>query len=168
MSTILVMLGSVALPRVDATQQSRMDLAADAVANAIRFSRDEAVRTGLRHMVSFDTNTQQVQVAELASNGPAPVPLPLARHPLSRQPYVIDLDDDPGLGNVQIASLTLSYDGVGSQNSLDFTAAGVPHHQSLSNLRRMISGEVVLTLDGVSRTVNIDPVTAVVTVTGAP
>lgn len=166
MVAILVILGSTALPRIDAAQQSRIALAAAEVANAIRFARDESVRTGMRHMVIFDTTSQQVQVAELLANGPAPVPLPLARHPLSKQPFVIDLDDDPTLGATVISTLALNYEGVGAQTAIDFTAAGVPHYQSLNTQRRMNSGKILLSLGSVSRVVAVQPLTGAVTVTG--
>ena len=167
-ASILVLLGSTVMPQLESSRAGRIDLAASAVANALRFARDESVRTGLRHMVTFDLTSHRIQVAQLTSSGPAPLPLPLARHPLSRQPYLIDLDDDPSLGASVIAALDLDYESVGSQSVVDFGPAGVPHYQSLSDSRRLLTGRVRVALDGLSREILIQPQTGSVAITGGP
>lgn len=168
-ASILVVLGSAMAPQLRAPELSRLELAAASVAAALRFARDESLRTGSSHSVFIDPATNQVQVALLPDFSALPIDLPLVRHPLSRAPYAIDLDDDPTLTPVAISMRVLDYDGMSNRERVDFSARGLPLYHGVGGQRfRLLDGQVTLTLGGAMRSVAIAPQTGAIAIGAGP
>ncbi len=76
---ILGIAAAVAIPDISTTNPNTLDLAAEEVAQAIRYARSESLRTGEIHGVEISQNTQRVVAykADLTTT-----PVSIACHPL--------------------------------------------------------------------------------------
>ena len=101
---ILGIAASVAIPDISTTDSHRLDIAAEEVAQAIRFARSESLRTGEIHGVQISQNTQRV-VAYKADLGTSPVSMAsILYHPVSKQKLDYDVDTGTMTGGVSITN----------------------------------------------------------------
>lgn len=89
--TILGVLAVVAWPSQRAGDPVQAQLAAGEIAGALRFARQETLRTSTRHGVSWSQGAGQVRVFRLAATGNPPAWVYDVRHPVKRQPYTVTL-----------------------------------------------------------------------------
>ena len=164
---ILGVAASVAIPDISSTDSNRLDIAADEVAQAIRFARSESLRTGEIHGVQISQNTQRV-VAYKADLGTSPVSMAsILYHPVSRQ--ILDYEVDTG-SMTQGVSITNSQDpflyATGRRKNLLFDVTGVPIWivNSTGSTYVLQDGMVQLSYGSVDRNVTIAPITGRVTV----
>lgn len=99
MMIVVVIIGlavALAMPSATPAQQQQLDFAAAAVADAFRFAREEARRSGILHGVSTDIANNLVRVFRL-DEGPNPnlKVFDDVRHPLSKQLYTIQIGQSP-------------------------------------------------------------------------
>jgi type II secretion system protein H len=90
--TILGIAASVAIPDISTTTPNKIELAAEEFAEAMRFARSEAMRTGQPHGFRQRSINKRIRVFR-ADTGTSPWSLIYdVYHPLSKQLYDIDLD----------------------------------------------------------------------------
>lgn len=125
--TILGIAATVAIPDLSTTNTTTLDLAADKVAQAIRFARSESVRTGDIHGVEISQSTQRVVVykADLTTT---PVSMDvILYHPVSRKKFDFDVDTSTMTTGVNISNAQDPFlYATGRRKNLLFNAAGVP------------------------------------------
>jgi prepilin-type N-terminal cleavage/methylation domain-containing protein len=93
--SILGVVALVAIPDFSSSEPAQLDLAANEFANAMRFARSEAIRTGEPHGFRQKSNLQRIRVFR-PDTGTAPwTPVYDVYHPVSRQLYDIKLNDHP-------------------------------------------------------------------------
>lgn len=168
---ILGLTALVALPHLASTDPARLDLAAQEVADALRFARAESLRTGQPHGVLIDHDSSQSGYQDFAVYRVDTVASPfgiaaLVHHPVDRQPY----DRTVG-GGAQGSGLALNntsapfaFDSVtGRQQHLHFDANGAPVLYQSGTPRRLLDGTVVLGNGQEQRTVSVAPITGRVT-----
>ena len=164
---ILGIAASVAIPDISTTNPNKLDLAAEEVAQAIRFARSESLRTGQIHGVEISQNTQRV-VAYKADLTTTPVSIGLILyHPVSKQKLDYDLDVRPVTRNVSITnSLDPFLYAMGRRNNLLFDATGVPIWivNATGSTYVLQDGSVQLSYGGNSRSVRVAQITGRVTV----
>ncbi len=102
---IIGLMVALAIPSAAPANQRKLDLAGSEVADAFRFAREEARRTGIMHGVATDMPNDLVRVFRL-DEGPDPnLKVFDVYHPVTKQLYAIQISGPPYSG------VTLSGDG---------------------------------------------------------
>ena len=95
---VIIILGiaaSVAIPDISTTNPGKIDLAAEEFAQAMRFARSEAIRTGQPRGFSQQSSAKRIRVFR-ADTGTSPWSLIYdVYHPLSKHLYDIQLNTHP-------------------------------------------------------------------------
>ena len=142
---IVATLAVVALPAVSTTLDSMKATAlAREIAADMRYAQTLALKTGVRHRVSFWTDGQAYAVRR--ENGSA---WDLCTHPVTKKPWEMTLDDKS-----RYAGLTLKDSQFGSSDYLYYEKFGAPE----------AGGFVTFTLGGVTHTINVAPLSGKITV----
>lgn len=146
-STIAV----AAVPSISATlTHMKITALAREIATDMRYAQMLALKTGVRHRVSFeptaDSADGQPAYAVEAENGPA---WNLCTHPVTKRSWSVSLDDKS-----RYAGLTLAKSVFGSSPYLYYDRYGAP----------VSGGAVMLTLGDVTRTIRVAPLSGKVTV----
>ena len=164
---ILGIAASVAIPDITTTSPNRLDLAAEQVAQAIRFARSESLRTGEIHGVQISQNTHRV-VAYRADLSTSPVSMAtVLYHPVSRQKLDYEVDTATVTSGVSITNTQDPFlYATGRRKNLLFDDTGVPIWivNSTSTTYILQDGAVQLSYGGDDRTVRIAQITGRVTV----
>jgi len=153
---VLAIAAAVALPSAQPVAEVRADTAASEVVQALRFARQEAMRSGAYRMLRCDAARNEVSVYIPDTSGAAAAML---KHPLSKMDYTVNLGQAPAGSNIALTgcrfqfadrttAATLAFDGNG--NPVRGTGAAADQAQALS------SGAVVLGAGNVTRTVAVD------------
>lgn len=163
--SLLALIGAVAAPNLAPLDASRLDVASDEVANALRYARNEAIRRGSQadsaatRMIAFDasTTTHHVRVSDWSGFtrvGPWP-------HPLDHDAYDVDLYNGLATAGVTISAVSfVNSGGVAVGAICGFTQDGAPVQFQLSggtgSFWPLSSGMVQVSYAGHSRQVSID------------
>ena len=162
---VVLILGAaalVALPDAASTSTFALDQSAGSLAQAVRFARDESLRTGSPFGVEVDATQQRIRVFRGDSATNPPTPVYDVVHPLSGNPYALSLADDPATQGVSL-SLAMNWSGgCSAPTLLGFDAGGTPRCGSPWTVL-LQSGSIDLSLDGHTRSVTIDGTTGRVT-----
>ena len=93
--SILGIAASVAIPDISTTNPGKIDLAAEEFAQAMRFARSEAIRTGQPHGFSQQSSVKRIRVFR-TDTGTSPWSMIYdVYHPLSKHLYDIQLNTHP-------------------------------------------------------------------------
>ncbi len=164
---ILGIAASVAIPDISTTDPNKLDLAAEEVAQAIRFARSESLRTGEIHGVQISQNTQRV-VAYKADLSTSPVSMEaILYHPVSKQRLDYDVDTGTMTSGVSITNTQDPFlYATGRRKNLLFDDTGLPIWivNSTSTTYVLQDGTVQLSYGGDKRTVRVAQITGRVTV----
>lgn len=162
--TLIAIMGTIALPSLNSLESVRVTSATAELSAALRFARDEAIRTGSIHSVEFTTANHLAQVVKITNFSAMTMNSPVVRHPISRQLYSLDLDDDPTTSPTQLLSLTLDFDNVGQQQRLDFMPSGQPVWIDIFDQPyRLLTGSIVLSAQTTQQTITVNGFTGRIT-----
>ena len=158
MLTVCAVLGIasvIAIPTAAPVAETRADTAADAIVQALRFAREEAMRTGSNRMLGCDTARNSLSVYIPDANGGV---TKMVTNPLSKMDYTVVLGQVPAGGNIALSACgfkfdkdtlqTVSFDGDGNP----VRGIGDPKKQAQS----LAAGTISLGIGKVTRTVSID------------
>lgn len=171
LSAIVAILGIIALvvvPDLSSVQPKKLELAAQRVAEALRFARSESMRTGEHHGVTVSQETQEVTVKKwnLTTDPVSAESIP--HDPLSKRSFQFWVDGlalAPGVRITNAADPFL-FTGLGRRRSLIFDPQGVPLWVLGADGSRYLLAEGIIAL-GVGReqrTVAVAPLTGQVTI----
>jgi len=162
---LLAFAAAVAVPNLTTTDPEKAGLAAERVAQALRFARSEALRRGVETGVWVDYDHSDPGVGEVAVYRVDTSVTPagrgeILRNPFSKQPYDFDVSGN-GLTDAAIAGAAPAFDceGVGRRRAVQFDATGMPVCLDGAARHRLLRGAIVIGAGGVVATVRIDPVT---------
>lgn len=164
--SILGIIALVAIPNLTVTDPVKLDLAANKVADAIRFARSESIRTGQVHGVLIDHNDMDstgkdiiVYQADLASS-PFAVQQ-ILRHPLSKQLYDISISENTLTANITITnnSNVFNFDTVGLTKHTHFNAEGRPVYYQDAVPYRNLSGKITVGNGTEERIISLNSIT---------
>jgi len=160
---VLSVAAAVAIPNLVTTDPSKLDLAAEECAQAIRFARGEAIRTGAPHGFNQESAAQRLRVYRVDTSATPWTEQYDVRHPISKKLYDVDLGDHP-FARAETTSDDRSFRGTCNRTSLVyFDAAGIP--RCLDPQTVLVEQfDFTLRLGAHSRTVSLDRVTGRVTV----
>lgn len=100
---ILTIAAAIAVPAVTTPDHSKLDLAATRVADAMRYAREEARRTGVAHGAFVDITNNTLQLFRLDETPDPDVKVFDVRDPVSKQLYNIRIDAAPHNNVVAVA-----------------------------------------------------------------
>jgi prepilin-type N-terminal cleavage/methylation domain-containing protein len=165
---ILGIMAVVVIPDSAPTNQQKLDLAANQIAQALRFAQGEALRTGEHHGVTISQVTQTITVIKWdLTTDPVSTEL-VPYHPVSKQSFAFDADQMSLAAGVSIinSSDIFNYLTIGRRRSLIFDPQGVPVWVlgSDDSIHRLLDGVVQLSNGNNQREVTVAPLTGRVTV----
>lgn len=165
---ILGIMAIVVIPDSSPSSQHKLDLAANQVAQALRFARSEALRSGEHYGVTISQITQTITVVKWdLTTDPIGAEL-LPYHPVNKQGFVFDADTmslAPGASIINGNDI-FNYITIGRRRSLIFDPQGVPLwvRGSDDSVYRLLDGVIQLSDGRAQRYVAIAPLTGRVTV----
>ena len=158
----------VVIPDSAPTSQQKLDLVANQIAQALRFARSEALRTGAHHGVTISQVTQTITVKkwDMTTNPVSTELIPY--HPVNKQSFVFDADGmslGPGV-SITNSSDIFNYLTIGRRRSLIFDPQGVPVWVlgSDDSVYRLLDGIVQLSNGQNQRSIGVAPLTGRVAV----
>lgn len=165
---LLGLIAAIAVPEFESNNEAILDRAALEIASAFRYARSEAIRTGEGHGLTVSQVTQTVTIKKY-DIGVAPITtLSTPTNPITKQPYVFNINTSRGTEGVTISNSTdvFDYGSEGRRRSLIFDSSGTPIWIIGSSPIRhlLVDGTVELSLDGQQRLVRVAPMTGRVTV----
>ncbi len=116
---------AVAMPSATPAHQQKLNLAASAVADAFRFAREEARRTGIMHGVATDVPNELIRVFRLDEAPNPNVKLFDVRHPISTQFYTLQIGQSPYSGVMLSADNGQMVGTCNDPGNIAFDSAGV-------------------------------------------
>ncbi len=161
---LIGVLASVALPSVRPSQSAKLDLAATQVAEAIRFARNEAIRTGDPTYVEIDPSTDRLLIAVADLSGATVVAGTTLRHPIDLKRLDIIVSAAAATAGVEFTNDPFDYPLGGRQPSVVFDGQGLPFSKITGTYQRMVSSEAELVLGDLRRSVSVAPLTGRVTI----
>lgn len=168
MVAILGILAAVALPNLSPLKEERLDLAASLIADAIRYARIEAIRSGQIHGVRISQVTQEVDVSSYDITAVPVAQIATLPNPVSKQPYLLDLDILSTTKGVEITNAldVFNYDGIGRRRRVLFDTDGKPFWtlSGTPSSHLLKSAQVELTYGDQQRLVKVARLTGRVTI----
>jgi len=166
--SIVAVLAAVAVPGFNPAQDEKLELAAERIAEAIRHTRAEAMRTGEAHGLTISQSTQKVTVKKYdLTTAPISVLFTLT-HPIDKQPYDFNVNTTRSTEGVTISNSqdAFDYSGLGRRRSLLFDANGTPIWVVGSGPTTYLldDGTVELTYGNSQRLVRVATITGRVTI----
>ena len=124
---LIGIMAMIAVPTPAPSREYNLELAASEVADAIRFARNEAMRTGEPHGFHTQQAQNRLRVYRADMGTVPPTPIFDVYHPVLRQLHDLDLDLNRLLAGVTISATSASWRGVcTAPDYVGFDAAGVP------------------------------------------
>ena len=149
---IVGLAAALAMPTGTNTDVTRVEAAAAEVAAAVRFARDESMRTGDSYGMRHQGSQNRFRVFRLDGTG---TPIYDVYHPIAKQLWDIDFDVAPRFHGL-VSTRTMSWRSTCNINgNIAFRSDGTPYcTDPITTL--LDQGVVTLTFDNVSRDVTVD------------
>jgi type II secretion system protein H len=160
---ILGMAAVVAIPNLYSGDPHALDLAAQQFAEAMRYARSEALRTGEPRGVRIQASQKRIQVFRPDTPTLPAAPVYDIHHPVSRQLYDIELDGHP-LASADSVSRSATFRGTcNTPTYIYFDANGTPWCWDPVTVV-LQQQDITLTLGAASRVVTLHGITGRVTI----
>jgi len=159
---VLAIAAAVALPSAQPVAEARAAAAAGEVVQALRFARQEAMRSGANRMLRCDTVRNEVSVYIPDASG---APATMLKHPLNKMDYTVNLGQAPAGSNIALTGCSFRFANGSTATSVAFdaggnpvsgTAAGPGAGPAQAQTVTLSSGTIVVGAGNVTRTVAID------------
>jgi prepilin-type N-terminal cleavage/methylation domain-containing protein len=161
--TILGTVAAAAVPMISSPDPQRLDLAAEEVASALRFARNEAMRTGQDLGVNSSTAQGRVRVFRYDLSQPSPVEDYSVYHPIDKKLYDITFASAPFTAGVTITKADFKSGSI-PYGSVLFNKYGSPFLVSGNTVETYTSGSIELSQGDRKKTVAIEPETGRVSI----
>lgn len=156
---VIAIAAAVALPAAQPVAEARADAAAAEVALALRFARDNALRTGQARLFDCDQARNTIKISGITTGLLASSAAATLAHPASGAPYALALNAAPAGNNMALVSCSFTFTDLSSAATLAFDATGTPQRgigSALVRAQALRSGTVVLGAGNVRRTIAVD------------
>ncbi|MDH5631907.1 MAG: prepilin-type N-terminal cleavage/methylation domain-containing protein [Gammaproteobacteria bacterium] len=158
MLAVVIVLGlaaSVVTPNFAATNPARLEVAAEEVAQALRYARNRAISMGSPVGYVYESSSYRMRVFNINTAMSPWAPVYDIYHPVSKKLYDIDVSAIP---SAAVSNNSQSVVHIGSCNAMDqlyFDSQGMAWctNPDTTAVREF---KVVLSLDGFSRTVTLN------------
>ena len=161
--SILGIVALVAIPDFSSSNPQTLDLAAEDFANAMRFARSEALRTGEPHGFKQPMNTKRIKVFR-PDTGTSPWTVNFdVYHPISKKLYSIRMIDHP-FADADSVDLDITHRATCNKpNTIHFDNNGIPRCTDPETVL-LEQFNVTLTLGTHTRVVTLHGITGRVTI----
>jgi len=153
---VLAVAAAVALPSAQPVADFRADAAASEVVQALRFARQEAMRTSAYRMLACDLGRNQLSVV-LSDGSPDDAP----KDPLTKMDYKVVLSQVPAGSNATLSACSFKFADNTSAATLGFDANGNPVRGTSagpSAAQALTSGTILVSIGNATRTISIDAI----------
>lgn len=159
---ILGIIASVVVPQLSSSDSYKLEIASRELANALRFAREEAIRTGTPHGVDYTAATKLLQVYRLDTSATHQYDV---YHPVDKQLLWLDYSATGEQAPVQLDTVTLLYGGSASNRTyISFDEYGTPRYLNGPIYEMLDNATFVISDAGQTSTINVSPMTGRVTV----
>lgn len=159
---LLGIIAAVVVPGFSSNDKNIVNIASNEVVQAIRYARNESIRTNISYGVSFDIVNKHLRVYWLDTSG-TPTAVYDIRHPVDKNLYQVNFESDTYPAT--LSSVYIKYAVAPAQNSIGFAATtGTPQYNNAGTIRLLDTATIKVTYQSEERTVSITPMTGRVTV----
>jgi len=159
---ILGIITSVVLPELSSRNSYELDLASRNLTDAIRFAREETIRTGVVHGLDYTQASDLLQVYRVDSGGTHQYDV---YHPVDKQLLWLDYSATGNQAPVKLLSVTLRYGGnLTDRNALEFDTYGTPRYLNGTGYEMLDTGEFKLSDGTQNRKIIVSSMTGRVTI----
>lgn len=169
---VIAIAAAIAVPRSAPVSAAMVDGMAGAIANALRFGRQEAIRTGRYYVVQMDPATNTLSVSRLTGSGAIATDTGFTvLHPVERRQFLVSFANN-GFSGTAIVGSVFQYAGGPTTNYASFGPDGAPAYidgfwnsSGVPSNRDPLQGDGVVTIrhGGAERQIRLNPVTGRVT-----
>ena len=161
---LLALIAAAAIPALTSSDDYELDRAALEVADGIRYAHAESIRRGIPYGVLANPSSDRIDLYWLDESGSSPTPVYDVPNPQTKQLYSIDFSADAG--GPDVATAFFKFEGLAfPQSFVGFSAnTGTPKYRGISSVYLLETGYITLSLDGLTRTISVSPVTGRVTI----
>lgn len=155
---VIAIAAVVAVPSAQPVTDVRADAAAGEVVQALRFARQEALRSGAVRMLRCDTDRNEVSVYIPDASG---APATMLTHPLSKMDYTVNLGQVPAGSNIALTACSFQFADKTTATAVAFDANGNPVRGTGTGpgpgaAQTLSSGTIVVGAGNATRTIAID------------
>lgn len=162
---ILGIVAIVAVPSLFSGNSQKLDVAASELAEAIRFSRSEALRTGTANGVIYAPSPLRFSLYREVYTANVPISTFDVRHPVDKKLYTLEYSSTGNQTPVTISSVIFKYGGSAvNRDYISFDEHGIPRYLNGSTYQMLDDATIVLEYMSHTRTVRVAPMTGRVTV----
>jgi prepilin-type N-terminal cleavage/methylation domain-containing protein len=159
---VLVIIGiaaAIAIPMASSAGSMQLRAAANVVASDLEYAKSLSISRGQRCAVVFNTTAASYQIEDLSKD--VSDPDRIVWHPVKKGfRYVVNFKTDGRLGQVNI--VRVNFDGA---LSVSFDSLGTPYSGTGSPASALLdNGAVTLQAGGVTKTINVEPVTGYIAI----
>lgn len=158
--TILSVTAIVAMPSVAPNQSVDLDVATTQISEAMRFARDESIRTGVRHGVELDPSALTLKVFRAAAGTTRTFDV---QHPLTRRTYEVALVRSARARDLVVTPAATWSGSCSAADDIGFDTWGLPRCANDWNAR-LTTFTVTLNLRGEQSAVGVQSATGRVAV----
>jgi prepilin-type N-terminal cleavage/methylation domain-containing protein len=148
---VLAVTAAVALPSAQPVAEFRADAAAGEVVQALRFARQEAMRTNAYRMLACDLAKNQLSV--ILPDGSADES---PKDPLTKMNHNVVLGQAPAGSNATLGACSFKFADNTSAPTLGFDPSGNPVRGSGPAAQALTGGTILVTIGNATRTIAID------------
>jgi prepilin-type N-terminal cleavage/methylation domain-containing protein len=162
---ILSIAAKIALPNLATATPARLDRAANELAEALRFARAEAIRTGTLVGVQYSASTPSISVCTISLILGFISKCSILSNPVDHNPYTLNYAGNGNQAPVTLNSVTWQYGG-NNLNYIVFGSHGTPVYPIIliSQMTMLTNASVVIAYAGQIRTINVSPMTGRVSI----
>jgi prepilin-type N-terminal cleavage/methylation domain-containing protein len=157
---VIVIMGTVAKVAIpmfsSVSDEQKLDQAASDITQALRFAKTEALRQGACiKVVVTPAPTNQVQVLKYTDCGAFTLTFAPMTDPLNKSPYIFTLGQGSQTEGVKISAVSFT-PAPTTPNQMYFYSDGSPDIYVFPNYVSMTNGAIVLSMNSITRTLNIN------------
>lgn len=161
-AAILSIVAAVAIPQLSSSEHDKLTLAITEIANAIRFTRSEAMRVGEIRAVGVYRSTERIEIGKPSIVAGNVVGMEyILTDPVAKMPYDFEVDELPFASGVTISNSTdpFSFYAFGSNSDvLLFDRRGTPFWLDSGNTYLLSAGTVEVSYAGQSVQLSVSPI----------
>jgi len=120
---VLAVAAAIALPSSQPVINARADAAGNVVVQALRFARQDAIRTGALRMLRCDQAHNQLSVYVPKTDGTVAATV---NHPLNKMNYTVNLGQAPAGSSMALTGCSFQFADKSSATTVAFDATGTP------------------------------------------
>ena len=152
---IIAILSAVLIPQMRSADPLRVDYAANEIASAMAYARDQSRTRDVPHGVRFYASADELKVFRMSGNRGAYSEVYDVYHPLMKNLYTVGMGAPDDGAVPDLRNVNLDFQGTGSQ-AVAFNGRGDPMIASTAMDKYLTSGSIEVALDNLVRTVHIN------------